>query len=237
MFGMGGGGGPIDYLRSRVSSWQAHPFQNIASTAFGAMVPGGGFAANALFDRYNNNQFNNSASQLQDRSLQQTTMDSNSAMNAPLNGPLGAYDRNNPYGSNAGPAQTMGGPSGSPMGGGGMGPSSGYNGGYNTQNWNLGQMTSGNAPNQPSSFVNDILNSISTGPGQPGTQQGGLFGNGQRTHQQIQSDYRDGTANVGPGIGNYGVSNFNVGGSPVIFGTNGFDPNGAAVYNRRGVGY
>lgn len=217
------GGGPMDMLRNRISSWQAHPFQNIASTAFGAFVPGGGFAANAAFNRYNDNRFNNSAQQFQDLTRDQSQLDTNNAMNKPLNGPLGAYDRNNPYG------ESMQGQ------GGGMSAGGPYSGGYNTQNWNLQDMTSGHAPSQPSNFVNDILNSISTGPGQPGTQQGGLFGNGQRTHQQIQSDYRDGTSNVGPGIGNYGVSNFMVGGSPVIFGARpaGGDMNGLAVYNPR----
>lgn len=47
-----------------------------------------------------------------------------------------------------------------------------------------------------------------------------------------RQDYRDNLGNNGAGMsGNYGVSNFNVGGSPVIFGDNGMDPNGRAVYN------
>jgi len=212
LFDRSGSSGSMDFLRNRISSWQAHPFQNIASTAFGAFVPGGGLLANAAFDRFNNNQFNNSANTFQNLTRDQSQLDTNNAMNKPLNGPLGAYDRSNPYGEQA----TMQAPSG------GMGGPS-YSGGYNSQNWNLQDMTSGHAPSQPSSFVNDILNSISAGPGQPGTQTGGLFDNGQRTHQQIQSDYRDGTANVGPGIGNYGVSNMMVGGSPAIFGSG--DPN------------
>jgi len=210
--------GPIDYLRGRAQNWQAHPFQNIASTVFGGFVPGGGIAANALFNRYNDNRFNNSAQQFQDFTRDQSNLNTNDAMNKPLSGPLGAFDRQNPYGSETGPAQGMG-PQGGP---------SPYSGGYNSQNWNLQQMTSGNAPNQPSSFVNDILNSISTGPGQPGTQTGGLFDTPRGPEAR-----REGGFSGGPGMGNYGVSNLNVGGAPVIFGSG--DPNGR--YRNRGSQY
>lgn len=212
----GQGGGPMDYLRNRVSSWQAHPFQNIASTLAGGFGgPAAGLGAQRGFDMYNNRRFDNSAQQFQDLTRDQTNLDTNDAMNRPLNGALGEYDRNNPYGSNAGPAQTMG-PQGGPQGG---GPS--YSGGYNSQNWNLGQMTSGNAPNQPSSFVNDILNSISTGPGQPGTQQGGLFSKGPEGRRE---------GNTAGGFnGPMGVSQFSPG--TTLF--QGMDPNQMVMANGR----
>lgn len=209
------GGGPMDMLRNRISSWQAHPFQNIASTAFGAFVPGGGFAANAAFNRYNDNRFNNSAQQFQDLTRDQSQLDTNNAMNKPLNGPLGAYDRNNPYG------ESMQGQ------GGGMSAGGPYSGGYNTQNWNLQDMTSGHAPSQPSNFVNDILNSISTGPGQPGTQQGGgLFGPGENGPEAR----RDGSWGGGNRGANYGISNMMANGQQMI---TGYDPNQMVMANGR----
>lgn len=175
MFGLFGSdsGGPVDYLRNRVASWQAHPFQNLVSTGLGVF---GGPAASQLasmgFDRYNQGQFNNAANQLQDRSLQQTTMDANSAMNAPLAGPLGAYDRQHPFGEGGG--MMSGG-----MQGGGFGGPIGYSGPTQSgQNFNwqdIQNASAGLAPQQPSGFVNDILNSISAGPGLPGT---GNFGDG-----------------------------------------------------------
>lgn len=213
------GGGPLDMLRDRISSWQAHPFQNIAGTLAGFAVPGGGLAANAMFNRYNDNQFNNSANQFRDLSQQQTNMDTNSAMNAPLSGPLGAYDRAHPFGEAQG-GQVSGSGGGMNMGG--------YTGGYNTQNWNLGQMTSGNAPRQSSSFVNDILDSISTGPGQPGTQQGGLFDSGENGPEAR----RDGSWGGGMGgrSANYGISPMQANGQNVIFG---MDPNQMVMANGR----
>ena len=212
----GQGGGPMDYLRGRVSSWQAHPFQNIASTLAGvAGGPMAGLGANAAFNRYNDNQFNNSAQQFQDLTRDQSNLDTNAAMNKPLNGPLGAYDRSHPYGD----------PQMGSMGGaGGMSSPGGYSGGG--QNWNLGEMTSGHAPSQPSSFVNDILNSISTGPGQPGTQQGGLFDQGGGN--QGPGALRDGT--MGNRGANYGVSNMVANGQQMI---TGMDPNQMVMANGR----
>lgn len=53
------------------------------------------------------------------------------------------------------------------------------------------------------------------------------------SHQERQ-DYRDDLGNNGAGrSGNYGVSNFDVGGSPVIFGDNGGDLNQRALFNWR----
>lgn len=159
-----GGFHPMDMLRGRMDSIRAHPFQNIMSGLMGAVVPGGGMAAQAGFDRYNNGQFNQAAQTGYDRSLQETTMDANSAMNAPLNGQLGDYDRQNPYGD-----------AGSPQPGGGM--NGGMNNG-NTQNWQYGQFNQTNPqPPAQSPFVQQILNSIGpNGPGMSGN--GGGGGNG-----------------------------------------------------------
>lgn len=56
------------------------------------------------------------------------------------------------------------------------------------------------------------------------------------SHAERQ-DYRDSLANNGSGTpGNYGVSNFTVGGQNVIFGGNGFDPNGRRLYNQTDLG-
>jgi hypothetical protein len=235
MFGIGGSdsGGPMDFLRNRVDQWRAHPFQQIASTVAGGFGgPAAGFAANRGFDAYNNNQFNNSAQTGYDRSQQQTNMDANSAISSPLNGPLGNYDRSgqSPYGSvqGGGGQGDMGGSSGGMAGG---GPSyGGYQGPtQSSQQWmgNTGgfqgiqNQMNGSAPGQPSQFVNDILNSISTGPGQPGT---GFNGQGSK-HDQIM-------ANGGmPGL--YGVSNFMAGGTPVINGMQTNDMNSVAMANRR----
>lgn len=212
-------GGPMDFLRNRIQSWQAHPFQNIASTAFGAFVPGGGLAANALFDRYNNNQFNNSTGSALDRGRQEIDMDTNSALSGPLQGPLGQYDRSHPYGDTQ-TGQVMG------SGGGtyGGGPSS-YSG---PQNWNFGygsNWATGNAPSQPSSFVNDILNSISTGPGQPGTQQGGLFD----TPRGPEARREGGMGGYGRSA-NYGISPMQANGQNLIVG---MDPNQMVMANGR----
>lgn len=181
MFGIGGtdSGGPLDYLRGRVDSWRAHPFQNIASSVAGAFGgPAAGWGANQLFDRYNSGQFNNAANQFRDNSLQQTTMDANSAMNSPLSGPLGEYDRKNPFGEGSGGG--YGGDLGLQQGGSSGGsPFGGYNGptqSGSAYNWgDIQNSFAGLAPQQPSQFVNDILNSISAGPGLPGT---GNFGGG-----------------------------------------------------------
>lgn len=246
MFNDPNAGGFSGMIASRLDNWRAHPFQSLISTlASGAGGFGAGMVANNLFGRYNNSRFNNSAQQLQDRSRDLATLNTNDSMNKPLgddalNGDNG-FNWDGPTGPNSGSGYggeaLTGGGSAGPYGGGGLagnilnysGPSmSGQqwmdrSGGYG----NIIGQALGLAPDQ-SPFVNSLLDPISMGPGLPGS---------GHMNPQARRDYRDGTSNVGPGIGNYGVSNFMVGGSPVIFGTNGFDPNGAAVYNRRGVGY
>lgn len=217
MFGMAGDGGPMDYLRGRVNNWQAHPFQNIFSTIAGmAGGPMAGFGAQQAFNRWNDNRFNNAATQTYDRGADQGNQAAQQSFDKPLNGPLGLDTHNDVSG--AGGSMNAGGPIGSP-----------YSGGYNQQTWDFGYggQLSGNAPQQPSSFVNDILNSISTGPGQPGTQTGGLFDNTERGPEAR----RDGSAGgFGGHPANYGVSPMQVNGANVIFGQ---DPNGMVMANGR----
>lgn len=258
MFGLGGmtdqgGGGLGDRFRNRIESWRAHPFQNFASTLAGGLAgPAGGELAQDAFGRYNDSQFSRAFDTLGNRSLQQTTMDTNDAMNKPLSGSLGDYDRLHPFGEQ-GPqsmaGQGMGGGFGGPMGG----------GGYSYGNF-AGQLR-GEAPPQQSSFVNDILNSISTGPGLPGTQQGGLFGSpngpmsgfnpngplsqfspqgplGQFMNHADRVDYRDNLGNNGAGMSaNYGISPMMANGQQMITGFTGNDMNQLRVRGRSPAGY
>lgn len=242
--------GPADFFRSRFDNLRAHPFQNLAGAALGAFVPGGGLVANAAFGRYNDNRFNNSAQAFQDLTRDQSQLNTNDALNQPLgddrlsgnngfnwDGPTGPNNGTDYTGDNSGRAQQdrqlgealMGG--GGSMNGGGM-PSIGYNGpSMSGQQWmdrsggfgNIIGQAFGLAPDR-GPLVDSLLDPISMGPGLPGS---------GHMNPQARRDYRDGTSNVGPGIGNYGVSNFMVGGSPVIFGSG--DPNGR--YRMRGSQY
>lgn len=181
---------PMDMIRSRIDSWRAHPFQQGISSLAGVFGgPLGGFGAQAGFNRLNDSNFNRAAQSGYDRSLQSTTMDANSAMNAPLNGPLGNYDRS---GDNGQPGN-YGGMPGAPSGG-------SYGGSPNTQNWQYGQFNTTNPqPPAQSSFVNSILNSIGpNGPGMSGNSggmgpMGGMAGGGQGAF---------GSALAGGGFGN-----------------------------------
>jgi len=80
-----------NFFANRLDSWRAHPFQNLMSTAGGAVAPGAGFGMQALFNRYNNNQFNNSSSQLADGLQNYMNQTNQGIWNKPLNGPLGQF--------------------------------------------------------------------------------------------------------------------------------------------------
>lgn len=240
--------GPMDFFRSRLDNLRAHPFQNLMSTVAGGLVPGGGLLANAAFNRYNNNNFNNAASQVYDRGRQQADMDAASNMNSDLGDPRlsgdNGFSYNGPTGPNEGrgsgldqqlASSLMGGGGG--RNGGGPMPSYGPYAGpsMSSQQWNdrgggygniVGQML-GVAPDQ-SPTVNALLDPISMGAGLPGS---GVL-NGLHGPNAVR-DYREGLALNGPGVGNYGVSNFQVGGAPVIFGSG--DPN--QRYRNRGSEY
>lgn len=228
--------GPIDYARGRIDNWRAHPFQNIASTLFGGFVPGGGLAANALFNRYNDSRFNSSTNQANSLINDQLGIDTNQAMNRPLSGPLGQFDDQGTYGN--GGAPTSGGRAeqdrqlgqalqgggggqsfGGSMGGAGYAPPGGWNQ-VSMSGWNPNQ-ASGSQAFGLLDFLGPNMNKPFDIPTTPSS--GG----------HMSPEARREGSNVGPGIGNYGVSNFMVGGSPVIFGAG--DPNGR--YRNRGSQY
>jgi len=226
--------GPADFFRGRLDNIRAHPFQNLASTVFGGFVPGGGIAANALFNRYNDSRFNNSAQQFQDRSADLSNLNTNASMNDPLGGPLGDYDRANPNGEapsggTGGRAQQDRQLGEALMGGGGGQNAGGPMGGMGYQpigGWSQATMSGWN-PNQANgSQAFGLLDFLGQNPNTPfnlpTTPSGHL----------TPADRRD-AAQGGYGPGNYGVSNFMVGGSPVIFGSG--DPNGR--YRNRGSQY
>lgn len=255
--------GPIDFFRSRIDQFRAHPIQGLIGLGAGAVGsafggPAGGQFASALtrrgFDRYNNSQFSGNIGSALDRSLDQTTLDTNDAMNKPLNddrlggntpfgwvgptGPNSGTDVNGPGFNDSGTRAQQDRQLGDALTGGGGGTYGGgpsyqpYSGpSMSGQQWmdrsggygNIIGQTLGLAPDQ-SPLVNSLLDPISMGPGLPGS---------GHMNPQARRDYREGTSNVGPGIGNYGVSNFMVGGSPVIFGAG--DPNGR--YRMRGTQY
>lgn len=182
---------PIDALRERVSNMRAHPFQNIVSGIAGAVGgPLGGMASRGLFNRYNQGQFDNAANTNQARVTDQMGIDTNDAMNKPLNGPLGQFGNDNSQ-----LAQAL---TGGPQGGGYGNP-----GGYNmSQNWNPQSFSGG------SNVVQGILDQLPGGSNfTPLTHQEHL--------QNIENQQNQGGGMPGA---NYGVSNFMAGGSPVITG-------------------
>lgn len=185
---------PIDALRERVSNFRAHPFQNIASMVAGGLGgPLGGAASRGIFNRYNQNQFDNAANTNQERVTDQMGMDTNDAMNKPLNGPLGQFEGSD----NSQLANIM---AGAGSGGGHFGNPGGYN---MSQQWqNPSGFTGG------SSVVQGILDQL------PG---GSNFT--PLSHQEHLQNIEN-QQNMGGGMpgANYGVSNFMAGGSPVITG-------------------
>lgn len=239
-----------DYLRDRVDSWRNHPFQNLVGVAAGAA--GGPIASEAtrrLFNGYNNYSLNHAYNTGNNLINDQLGIDTNRSLNNPLSDPRLSGD--NQFGASDpwanGPDPTRGGPDRSVQnqqlssalngGGGGMsggGPSyQGYAGpSMSGQQWLdrtggygniIGQMM-GLAPDR-GPLVDSLLDPISMGPGLPGS---GHMSPGARRDSGF-GDFRN--------SGLYGVSNFMVGGSPVINGANGMDPNGGYLYNKRGVGY
>lgn len=240
--------GPLDFFRSRLDNIRAHPFQSLME--FGAGVVGGPLAqqtAHQGFRRYNDYSINRAADQAFGRAQDLGDQASNNSFDKPLGDSRlsgdNPFDYEGPTGPNTGRGQM--GPNSSDrqmvdalMGGGGGnyggGPGyQGYSGPTMTgQQWQdrtggygniVGQML-GVAPDQ-SPLVNSLLDPISMGPGLPGS--------GVLNHQQIR-DKLSNEANLR--AGNWGVSNFMVGGSPVIFGSRGNDMNQVAMM-RRTPGY
>lgn len=218
--------GPVDFFRSRFDNLRAHPFQFGLSTLAGGLVPGGGLLANAAFNRYNNNNFNNAASQSYQHGEDIGNQAAQAGFDRPLNGPnalVSGLDRRNDLDHGLADALTGGG--GGMNGGGYTGPT------QSPSQWTQ-QSISGWNPNQANANQNfgllDFLGP-STNPG------------GQASHQEIK-ERLDNRANMGGGSGGnpalYGVSNFMVGGSPVINGVRpaGGDMNQLATYNGRRFG-
>jgi hypothetical protein len=75
---------------------RAHPFQSLLSTVAGGLVPGGSIAAHALFNRYNNNQFNNNVQQSYANGAAQGNQAESGLWGRPLNGQLGQQQQQSP---------------------------------------------------------------------------------------------------------------------------------------------
>lgn len=218
---------PFEFFRSRWDNIQAHPGQNAISTALGALVPGGGIAANALFNRYNDSRFNNSAQQFQDRSADLSNLNTNDALNKPLSGALGDYDRQNPLGeapSNDSGRAEQNRQLGQALTGNGQN-AGGMVGNYQPPGGWSQQTMSGWNPNQANANQTfGLLDFLGPNPNQPFDLPASGHMTPQARRDAMQSGY---------GMGNYGISNMMVGGSPVIFGAG--DPNGR--YRNRGYDY
>jgi hypothetical protein len=238
----------MDFFRSRMDNLRAHPFQNIMGAVAGGFVPGGGLAAHALFNRYNDNNFNNAANQVYTRGQDQGNLDASSAMNAPLGDSRlsgdNAFDYTGPTGPNpgrgeAGPSSGVSNQDRQMMdaltGGGGGQNAGGMMGGAGYQppgGWSQ-QTMSGFNPNQASGSKGfGLLDFLGSNPNQPFDIPTTMSDQGEGGGHMSPEARRSGMTGNHPG--NYGVSNFMVGGSPVIFGQ---DPNGLAMANGRRTMY
>jgi hypothetical protein len=208
MSGGGMGGGLGFSPRGMVDNWRAHPGQQAFSTGLGMLLPGAGTLANLGFRAYNNHQFTNAAQQANANGAAIGDQAAQQGMDRPLNGVLGSFDG---------------------MGQGGGMPTPGG------QSWNYGQF----APQQNATpwtqqgNPGGLLDFLGNAPA-PQQAQGGGFDdgiprgpNGVPLGPEARRD-----AGWGGGIGGMhaggpmGVTNFNVGGSPVINGSyNTGDPN------------
>lgn len=186
---------PVDYLRNRVQSWQAHPFQQIASAVGGAFGgPGVGFGLNQLFNRYNDRAFNQAANASYGHGEDLGSQAQATALDKPLNGPLGKFSNDQ---SRALASALTG------NGGGYGGPTQGPGG------WNYGNYLGWNPHQADASQTFGLLDFL--GPQPP------------HTNPDARRNADMGQGGMTPMPGLYGVSNFNVMGSPVI---NGIRPSG-----------
>lgn len=230
MFGFSSGNSPIDRFR-------AHPVQGLFSILAGGLVPGGGMASGAMFNRWNQNQFNNAAQTGYDRSLQQTTMDANSAMDAPLNDPrLGGntqFGYNGPTGPNNGSGGSLFDQLGQGAGsnGGGLFDSmpSGGSSGLFTPDYTMGPSAPPQGPqNADSIFVPQYGLAAQQVPNSPAP--GGATPLGRQGILDFLSNNRNAWAGP-PAL--YGVSPMQVGGAPVISGNSNVDLGQGVYANRR----
>ena len=218
---------PVDAFANRIrgigQAWRNHPFQQLASLGAGAL--GGPLAARAAqfgFNRFNDNQFNNAASAIAERTRQQGDQAGQAGFDRPLNGPLGGFEGAGRGGDNSALTQAL-------MGGGRYGGTADAAGGaYNmAQNWQAGHQS-------PS--VASML-ALPGGQGVPQTPNGSFFTDPQYdpANQQGSGKLRDSRENDSRAYMTplmQGVTNFSVGGFPVINGSRGY-----GAFGGSGQGY
>lgn len=211
---------------------QAHPFQSILSALAGAFIPGGGFAAHAGFNAYNNHQFNNAFNTSMGNQAAQGDQAAQAGFDQPLNGRLSLV---------TGMPGAYGAPSFDGTGNGGTGGNYNFGGGLGFTGAPSGLFDQMQDSSQNGLFDYGTNNSMFVPDyGAAADVGSGVYGGGgaHMTHQQIQ-DYRDNGTNFGMGTGNYGISNLMANGQQMIVGENGGpmgDMNGLATYNPRRYG-
>lgn len=203
MSGGGGMGGGVGFSpRSMVDNWRAHPGQQAFSTGLGMMLPGAGTLANLGFRSYNNHQFNNAAQLIGQNGAAQGDQAAQAGFDRPLSGVLGSFDG---AGQGAGPMAAPGA-------------------------WSYGQF----APPQPNATPwtqqgnpGGLLDFLGAAPQSIDPSVGPVGPNGVPVGPQARRDAAGGIGGMHAG-GPMGVTNFNVGGAPVINGSyNTGDPNQA----------
>lgn len=196
---------PIDNLRNNFSNMRAHPFQTAARFGLGLVNPALGMAARQGFNAYNNRQNNNAASTALDMTHRSGDQAMQQGMDRPLNGPLG----NVPQSDNSALAGAL------------MGGNNAPHAGNSMNGWNMSQNY---GASHPSGGLLDFL-----GPVQQQTPNGSFFTDPQYAPGSGKLKERQSQGFAGMPFGT-GVTNFMVGGSPVI---NGVNP-GMGNYNRFG---
>ncbi len=174
-----------DRIQSRWNTMTTHPLQTLLGLGAGAIVPGGGLIANRLFNRYNQNQFNNSASTDFGNMIDQGNRAGNASIDKPLNGPLGQFGGN----SNQSLAQAFMGNVGSPA---------------NTGNLNMSNFFGRSPQSFSGPNAGGLLDFLGPAP-QSGP--GGTFANGGAMN------YASGPSNSG--FNGFGSLGSNLGGSSI----------------------
>ena len=216
---------PIDALRERLNAIRAHPFQEGASAVAGFFGgPIGGGAARAGFNRYNDYSLNHAQDINQSRVGDQMQMDTNDAMNRPLEGPLGwdgMYIGGGEQGNQALAQALSGSGSGGGFGGPAGGQSYGSPGGYNMAQ---GFLPSAGYDQGGSTFVSGLMNELPGGSGFGSETLWSTADNGGSplTHQQHLDNLdmkKNSMFGADHGLGgNYGISNMTANGQQMITG-------------------
>lgn len=245
---------PVDALASRFRNigqqWRSHPFQQLALLGAGAL--GGPLAARAAqfgFNRYNNAQTRNS---IADRTVQQGNTAGQRGFDKPLNGALGGNESGDRNGDLAMALMGAGGRGAGPYGGTGEAGSGAYNMAQQWANSHGGMgnlmagMPGGGGNYGPSgSFFSDPRYDPSQWGGNtgldltssPSSSLGTFFTDPQYdpANQQGSGNLRESRENdtrtaMTPLM--QGVTNFSVGGFPVINGSRGY-----GAFGGSGQGY